>query len=59
MGATICIDDNNNSPYSVGGLGTYYSYLDGSRIKIDFTPDSAVGVAHSVSAQSSGRGIET
>ena len=46
------LSDNNLSPYSVGGLGTYYSYIDGSRIKIDFTPDSAVGVAHSVSALS-------
>ena len=46
------LSDNNNSPFSVGGLGTYYSYLDGSRIKIDFTPDSAVSVAHSVSSMS-------
>ena len=46
------LSDNNLSPYGVGGLGTYYAYLEGSRIKIDFTPDSAVGVAHSVNALS-------
>jgi len=44
------LTDHNNSPFGVGGLGTYYSYLDGSRIKIDFTPDSALGVGHSVNA---------
>ena len=36
----------------MGGLGTYYPYIDGSRLKIDFTPDSALGVGHSVSAMS-------
>jgi hypothetical protein len=46
------LSDNNLSSFGVGGLGTYYSYLDGSRIKLDFTPDSAVGVAHSVSSLS-------
>ena len=33
-------------------MGTYYAYLDGSRIKLDLTPDSAVSVAHSVSSMS-------
>jgi hypothetical protein len=42
--------DNNLSSFGIGGLGTYYSYIEGSRLKIDFTPDSAVGVAHSVNA---------
>ena len=44
--------DNNLTPYNIGGLGTYYSYLEGSRIKIDFTPDSALGVGHSINALS-------
>ena len=42
--------NNNLSPFGVGGLGTYYSYYDGSRIKIDFTPDSAVSGIHTVNA---------
>ena len=46
------LSDNNLSPFGVGGLGTYYPYIDGSRLKIDFTPDSALGVGHSVSAMS-------
>jgi len=46
------LSDNNLSPYGVGGLGTYYPYIEGSRLKIDFTPDSALGVGHSVSAMS-------
>ena len=40
------------STYSVGGLGTYYPYIDGSRIKIDWTPNSAIGVAHSINSLS-------
>ena len=47
------LSDNNQINPVTGtytGLGTYYPYIDGTRLKIDFTPDSAVGVAHSVNS---------
>jgi hypothetical protein len=33
-----------SNPYGIPGLGTYIPYIDGSTIKIDFKPDSALGV---------------
>ena len=36
------------SMYSVTGFGTYYSYIDGSNIKLDFVP--AVGVACTINS---------
>ena len=36
------------SNFAVGGLGTYYPYIDGSRIKIDFTPNAGVSGVHTV-----------
>ena len=32
------------NPYGIAGLGTYIPYIDGSNIKIDFKPNSALGV---------------
>ena len=32
------------SPYASSGLGTYYPYYSGSELKIDFVPNSGVGI---------------
>lgn len=29
--------------YSAAGLGTYYAYLDGSNLKVDFVPEAGIG----------------
>ena len=34
--------------FGIAGLGTYYAYVDGTHFKVDFKPDSAVGVAHTI-----------
>jgi hypothetical protein len=39
---------STTNPYSSSGLGTYNSYLSGSQLKIDFTPN--VGIAGTVNA---------
>jgi len=31
-------------PYAATGFGTYYAYIDGSLLKVDFTPNSGVGI---------------
>ena len=42
------LTDNNQSSFGIAGLGTYYAYVDGTHFKVDFKPDSAVGVAHTI-----------
>ena len=46
------LTDNNLSSFGVGGLGTYYPYIDGSRLKIDFYPNAAVSGVHTVNSLS-------
>ena len=60
---TNTITDGSSGP----GLGTYFSHIDGSRLKIDFTPNAALGVGVTVntlvvsiaSSTSSATGIGT
>jgi len=33
-----------NTPEAIGGLGTYRGYIDGSTLKVDFIPNSSVGI---------------
>ena len=37
-------DNTITNPYGIPGLGTYIPYIDGSNIKIDFKPNSVLGV---------------
>ena len=34
----------SSGPYYTSGFGTYFAYLDGSSLKVDFTPNAGVGV---------------
>ena len=43
-------DHTITNPYGIPGLGTYIPYIDGSNIKIDFKPDTALGIGVTINA---------